>query len=203
MSAQIQTSRADAPQHHLVPRSRSTALLIVDMINDFRLAESDGLFKQTLPAARAIAKLKARLTKAGHPSVYVNDNFKKWHDSFATTVEHISKRSEKGRRIAEILMPSDKDYYVLKPQRSGFFETPLEVLLRELKIRSVIITGVATDICVLATAIDAEMRGLEVHVPRDCTASMTPQRRRAALRLLEQTINADTTPSTLLRIPRK
>ena len=52
-------------------------------------------------------------------------------------------------------MPDDDDYFVLKPKHSGFYATPLELLLRYLKVDELIITGIAGDNCVLFTAADA------------------------------------------------
>lgn len=181
------------------PEKRSTtAVLIVDMINDFDFPDGKKVFKSALPAAKAIAKLKERAKNAGCAIVYVNDNFKKWHDSFATTVEQV-ERTDEGRQIAEILRPGKGDYYILKPERSGFYETPLEVLLRHLEVEEVIITGMATDMCVLSTAQDACMRKYKLRVPSDCCAAADTRSHKQALELLERTADADIRPSSKIR----
>ncbi len=62
---------------------------------------------------------------------------------------------------------------VRKQKYTAFFETELEAHLREKGIRNLIIVGVATNICVLHTAIDASLRGFEIIVPEDCVAALS------------------------------
>lgn len=176
----------------------SVALLIIDMINDFRFPDASKLYKRGITAAKAIAKLKARAVAAGCPVIYVNDNFKQWHDSFQTTIEHIEQTAA-GKKIVDILRPDEQDYFVLKPQRSGFYETPQEVLLRDLSIREVIVTGITTDMCVLQTAQDAYIRGLGLWVPSDCSAAIETKHHRQALDLLARTTDADIRVSSNIR----
>jgi nicotinamidase-related amidase len=59
------------------------------------------------------------------------------------------------------------------------------VLLRQLGISTVILTGTAGDSCVLASAFDARMRDFDVVVPQDCVASITAQRNRSALAVMK------------------
>ena len=70
------------------------------------------------------------------------------------------------------LRPTRRDYFVLKPKHSGFFDTTLDTLLDALRIRRVIVTGIAGNICVLFTANDAYMRELKLFIPP--TASSRP-----------------------------
>lgn len=71
----------------------------------------------------------------------------------------------------------------------------LEVLLRQLRVEHVVVTGIAGDGCVLSTATDAHMRDLGVSVPSDCCASITAVRNRQALALLRQSLKLDTRAS--------
>jgi nicotinamidase-related amidase len=87
---------------------------------------------------------------------------------------------------------------VLKPKHSGFFSSALELLLRYLEVKVVILTGVAANICVLFTANDAYMRDLHLVVPSDCVASNTEQENRHALEQMRAVLKADTRPSTEL-----
>jgi nicotinamidase-related amidase len=179
------------------------ALLIVDMINDFRFLDGRKLFRRALPVARAIVKLRKRGDVAGVPVIYVNDNFAKWHDTFETTVDTIEHASDEGREIVSLLRPEKEDYYILKPNRSGFYKTPLEILLEDLGVTDVIVTGITTDICVLFTAHDAHMRELGVAVPSDCTTANTNAYKKQALDMLERVADADTRPSDKIRFSRK
>jgi len=93
------------------------------------------------------------------------------------------------------LRPTRDDYFVLKPKHSGFYDTTLETLLRDLHVRRVIVTGIAGNICVLFTANDAYMRGMKTVAPRDCCVSNTVDDNDAALRQIERVLKGDTTPS--------
>jgi nicotinamidase-related amidase len=177
-----------------------TALLLVDVINDLDFSEGDQLLEHALPAVGCIAELKRR-AKAAHLSViYVNDNFGQWQSDFRSLVEHCSRPDGKGRQLAEQLHPEPDDYFIVKPRHSGFYGTALEVLLADLGISRLIITGFAGDFCVLFTAIDAYMRHYELHVPADCVASIDPQANDRALALMQSTLRADIRDSRCLAL---
>jgi nicotinamidase-related amidase len=173
-----------------------TAILIVDMISDFTFEDGDKLFEKTLPIAHNVAELKTRAKRHNVPVVYVNDNFGKWQEDFRDQTGRTARSSEFGRKITEILAPEPNDYYVLKPQRSGFYETPLKILLSTMNVRRVIVTGVTTDICVHFTAHDAYMRGFSVAVPADCTAAAQESYKDDALRMIARVAEADISVST-------
>lgn len=178
-----------------VERISPVTLLIVDMINDFEFEGGDEMFPHALNAARSIAELKRAAAEQGWATVYVNDNYGKWREDFDGQVKRIRKASDQGRQIAEVILPGRDDHYVLKPQRSAFFETPLEMLLEAFETTTVIVTGVAADICVLFTAHDAYMRGFEIVVPFDCTAAIKQSHRDDTLKLLKRVAHADVRPS--------
>jgi nicotinamidase-related amidase len=175
-----------------------TALLLIDVINDLAFEGSEPLVEQAEPMALRVAALKKRATAAGVPTVYVNDNFGQWRSDFRKTVAHCTAKTSRGRRVSMRLRPTRDDYFVLKPKHSGFYDTTLATLLRDLKIRRVIVTGIAGNICVLFTANDAYMRGLQIIAPRDCCVSNTPGDNDAALRQIELVLKGDTTPSAQL-----
>jgi nicotinamidase-related amidase len=173
-----------------------SALLLIDVISDFEFKDGDKLHKNAVPAAKAIAALKERAREAGVPVIYVNDNYGNWQEDFEGQVNEIIERRTRGGDIAELLRPDKEDYYVLKPQRSGFYETPLAVLLGSMDVSDVIVTGFTTDICVLFTAHDAYMRGMSVKVPSDCTAAVENEHRKTSLELLERVADVDVRSST-------
>ena len=176
------------------------ALLLIDVINDFAFPEAPELLRYALPAARKIAKLKSRLTSKGIPIIYVNDNFGRWRSDFAQQVEHCLASGQIGRAVTELLRPNPDDYFVLKPKHSGFYSTTLEVLLQQLEVRKVILCGFAGNICVLYTANDAYMRGLEIVIPSDCVASETAQANRLALNQMKRFLKADIVDSHNFRL---
>ncbi len=102
------------------------------------------------------------------------------------------KISCNGHPIVELLRPDEEDYVILKPKHSGFFATPLELLLKALESRHLILTGIAGDSCVLYTAADAYMRDFTLNVPEDCTASIEPSANHLALEHMKSNLKVDT-----------
>jgi nicotinamidase-related amidase len=189
---------ARAQRARTVPVS-GTALLLIDVINDLAFAGSEELVAQAEPMAIRLSTLKRRATAAGIPTIYINDNFGQWRSDFRRTVAHCTSRSSPGRRVSRRLRPTARDYFVLKPKHSGFFDTTLDTLLETLRIRRVILTGIAGNICVLFTANDAYMRDLKIFTPADCIVSNTPADNDHALRQIEVVLKGVVTPSTQLR----
>jgi nicotinamidase-related amidase len=176
-----------------------SALLLIDVINDLAFKGSQVLVAQAEPMALRLAALKRRATAAGVPVIYVNDNFGQWRSDFRQTVAHCTARSSPGRRVSQRLRPTSRDYFVLKPKHSGFFDTTLDTLLDSLRIRRVILTGIAGNICVLFTANDAYMRELRVFAPADCIVSNTAADNDHALQQIESVMKGNVAPSTQLR----
>ena len=178
------------------PDKSAIAIVLIDVINDLEFPEGDQLLETALPAARNIARLKQRARDAKVPIIYVNDNFGRWRSDFKKIVDRCLHSNVRGRPIAELLVPDDDDYFVLKPKHSGFFSTTLDLLLEYLGVRTLIVTGFAGNNCVLFTANDAYMRDYRVIVPADCIASNTPAENENALRQMHQVLKADIKPST-------
>src|SRR4051794_25195941 len=176
-----------------------TALVLIDVINDLDFEDSGPLVAQADPMAVRLSIFKRRAAAAGVPCVYVNDNFGKWRSDFRQTVAHCTSRSSPGRRVSGRLRPTKKDYFVLKPKHSGFFDTTLDSLLATLRIRRVILTGIAGNICVLFTANDAYMRELKIFAPSDCIVSNTAEENDHALTQIGSVLKGNLTPSPLLR----
>src|SRR5690349_14897557 len=99
------------------------------MINSMEFEDGDKLFERALPCAENIAELKRRTKDAGIPTIYVNDNYGRWQSDFKEIVEYIIEEDTRGKPITELLKPVEEDYFVLKPKFSGFFATPLHLLL--------------------------------------------------------------------------
>ena len=175
-----------------------TALLLIDVINDLAFEGSAALVAQAEPMANRLATLKRRASAAGVPTIYINDNFGQWRSDFRQTVAHCTSRSSPGRRVSLRLKPTSRDYFVLKPKHSGFFDTTLDTLLKTLRIRRVILTGIAGNICVLFTANDAYMRELKIFAPADCIVSNTAADNDHALRQIKTVLKGHIVESTRL-----
>jgi len=186
--------------HGNVPDNAAVALLLIDVINDLEFETGGQLLKRALPMAHKLAALKRRARAAGIPAIYVNDNFGRWQSDFNKLLAHCLEDDVRGQPLAEILRPEDDDYFVLKPKHSGFFSTTLDTLLEYLKARTLILTGVTADICVLFTANDAYMRDFNLVIPADCVASPDDEATQHALALMQRVLKADTRPSGELEL---
>jgi len=172
--------------------------LLIDVINDLAFEGADALIAEAESMASRLAELKRRASKAGVPTIYINDNFGQWRSDFRRTVVHCTAKTSPGRRVSRRLSPTSRDYFVLKPKHSGFYDTTLDTLLSSLQIRRVVLTGIAGNICVLFTANDAYMRGLKIFVPADCVVSNTAQDNENALRQIHAVLKGNVSPSERL-----
>ena len=174
----------------------ATALLIIDMINRMDFHHGDALRQGAERIADRIEQLRDEATAAQVPVIYVNDNHGDWLADERAVLELAQQEGCPGRDIALRLAPRACDYFVMKPQFSGFYSTTLPAILPRLGVRRLIITGVAADICVLFTAADAHMREYELWVPADAVASEDDQRTRWALDIMAKSMKADIRPTT-------
>lgn len=171
-----------------------TALLIIDMINPLDFPEGKKLLRHANPVAKNILTLKTKLKRKKIPAIYVNDHFGNWRSSWEEVYERCSASENIGAGLSRALKPEEDDYFVLKPMHSGFYSSNLEILLKDLKIKKLILTGMAGNICVLFTANDAYMRGYELHVPSNCIASNTKADNDYTIRQLKDVFGIDTSP---------
>ena len=178
------------------------ALLLIDTINDLEFQGGEDLLRFALPAAKRIVDLKKRARLAQLPIIYVNDNFGKWRSDFNRIVAHCLEDNVKGRSIVKLLEPDDDDYFVLKPKHSGFFSTSLDLVLKYLGTRTLVLTGFAGNNCVLFTANDAYMRDYKLIIPSDCIASENEVDNDNALKQMQQVLKADIRPSLEIEFTR-
>ena len=165
------------------------ALLILDMVNCFDFEGAEALEPRAFEAARRVDRLRQEFRAQGWPVVYVNDNFGEWHLEPSKLVE---RALEKDNPVTEMVRPEHGDFFIIKPQFSGFYATNLPVLLPQLGVSKLVLSGIATDICVLFTAADAHMRDYDLWVPEDAVAAESDERGRWALDIMAQSMGAET-----------
>ena len=167
----------------------NVAVLVVDMLNDFVTgALGCDRSKAIVPAN---AQLLDAARKAGVPVIFCNDahiagidrELKLWGDhAIAGT---------KGAEVIPELKLSDKDYVVPKRRYSGFFQTDLDILLKELGVKTVIMTGLHAHMCVRHTSADAYCLGYDVIVAKEATDSFTQEDYENGLAYLKTCYGAD------------
>jgi len=157
------------------------------MINCFDFDDAEKLRPQARRLVEPILTLRAEMDRLKAPRIYVNDNFGEWHSEKSKLVRRALGLAAD---VVAPLAPREEDYFVIKPQFSGFYATSLPLLLPKLGASRLILTGVATDICVLFTAADAHMRDYALWVPEDAVAAERKQRSRASLDIMQAHMGA-------------
>ena len=182
-----------------VPRS-PRVLILVDFINPLNFPGAEKLAPFALPAARATLRLRERLEREKVAVVYANDNYGVWQSDFQSLVAQCCAREDTSGEIARLLAPKPRDITLLKPRHSAFYCSALELLLKEMGARELILAGLATDMCVQMTAADAFLRGFEgVWVPADCTAAETARAKAASLAYMRDVLKCDVRTSRSLK----
>jgi ureidoacrylate peracid hydrolase len=167
-------------------RREGAALLVVDMTRPF-VAEGGALAS---PAARIILPRVRMLVEAfraaGRPVIWLMQG----HHSAAHDRGGLLSRwwpvpiLEGGADVepAAGLEAAQGEKVILKRRYSGFLQTDLDLTLRCLEVTDVVVSGVLTNVCPLATALDAFMRGYMVYCPADGTASLNRELHVGALK---------------------
>jgi nicotinamidase-related amidase len=185
-----------------LPHSRRV-LLLVDFINPLDFPGAEKLAPLAVKAARATASLKLRLAADGVTAIYANDNYGVWQSDFHSLVSACLGMDGPPAEIARLLYPQANDLTLLKPRHSAFYASPLELLLAEMRAEELIICGLATDICVQLTAMDAFLREFRTWVPSDCTAAESPAAKTASLAYMRSVLKCDTSAAAPRAIKRK
>jgi nicotinamidase-related amidase len=169
------------------------ALIIIDMINNFDFSHGPILAKKALQIAKPIKELKKQFNEHNLPVIFMNDHYNLWQADFNKIIDHC--RNEYSQPIFDCLLPEEQDYFLIKPKHSAFYETSLSILLTQLKVNTLILTGIAGNICVLFTANDAYMREYQIYAPCDCITSVDTQDNHFALTMMKNVLKAKTEPS--------
>ena len=172
------------------------------MINPMDFEGAASIQPKTAALVATVLKLRRDADDLGIPVVYVNDNYGQWHSEKSKIVEACSAPDKPGREMVRRIAPRPDDYFVIKPQVSGFYATNLPVLLPKLGARRLVLTGIAADICVLFTAADAHMREYDLWVPSDAVASEDDRRAEWALDIMRKSMDAETCPTSELDLRR-
>ncbi len=107
---------------------------------------------------------------------------------------HAIKGTEGAQVIAELEPKEDKDYVVEKRTYSGFYETGLDPLLRRLYqgngVKTVVLGGLHTNMCIRHTAADAFFRGYKIIIVRDGVEAFSDEDHEQDLKYLDYVYNA-------------
>jgi nicotinamidase-related amidase len=166
------------------------ALIVIDMLNDFVTGKlKTDRAKHIIPN---IQKLIKAARAADVPIIYSNDA----HLPTDSELDKWGRHAMKGTRGAEVipqLKSEEGDYVLDKRTYSGFFETGLDPLLREMQVDTIVLTGLHANICVRHTAADGFFRGYRIVVPRDATEALSEEEYQQGLEYLKKVYDAEVT----------
>ena len=150
------------------------AILVVDMLNDFFKEGGEMVLEGGDVLYEPIERLTRTARALKMPVFWLNQSLSPDDTLFKKRVVHCLKGSW-GAEIVDDLTVADEDIVVSKRRYSGFFQTDLDLHLRERNMQQVVVTGVVTNICVRSTVNDAFFLGYDVFVPTDCVMATSDQ----------------------------
>lgn len=161
---------------------KNGALLIVDMLNDFCTPGGVMVLEEGREIIPNLQSLIQAFREKNLPIIYLNDCHRKgkYDKEFDKRVPHCIEGTW-GAEVIEELRPEEEDYCIPKRRFSGFYQTDLDLVLRELGVETVVVTGVVTNICVRSTCHDAFFRGYQVVVPEDCVKATGDREQESSL----------------------
>ncbi|RIW27394.1 cysteine hydrolase [Bacillus salacetis] len=167
----------------------NTALLIIDILNPFDFEHGRTLASRTQQIVKPLKSLRNTCRQLHIPVIYINDHYNLWQADLKKIYEKCL--NELSQPVIEALKPGQDDYFLIKPKHSAFYGTALNTLLHSLEVKTLILSGIAGNICVLFTANDAYMREFNLIIPEDCLASVSKDDNRYALEMMKNVLKAD------------
>lgn len=160
--------------------ARTTAVLVVDMVNDFCTVGGAMVLPGTGRLYPPIQRVADELRAAGATVVWVCDRHEPDDAEFRKREPHCFAGSW-GAEVVAGLRREPVDLEMPKHRYSAFFETELDAILRGRGITTVVLCGVVTNICVRSTAHDAFFHGYDVVVVEDACAATGPREQESSL----------------------
>jgi nicotinamidase-related amidase len=166
------------------------ALLALDLITDFEFPDGSAVRRALQRHAAPICALLGRARAHGIPVLYVNDNLGAWRSDAPALISHCLQPRRAGAALIRPMCPTATDEILLKPRHSAFFGTPLEPLLGEHRVDTLLLLGISAESCVWMTACDAHTRGYRLVIPADTMAGASTRALRATLTGLQDVLGA-------------
>jgi ureidoacrylate peracid hydrolase len=169
-----------------------TALLVIDVQNDFRVQQ----WEEMLPRLQRVI---AAARSGGVFVVYIQNIV--LANGLSNSAADVARRLKHGMKsavtidetwgcqFAEQIAPQANDPIIRKHRMNSFLGTSLDLLLRNREIKTVVCTGTATHGCVMNTAYSAVMSDYYVVVVEDCVSAGRPDLHEASLILLKNAMH--------------
>ncbi len=191
---------------------RPTALLVIDAQNDFlkpngKIAETYGLVSEAPKLVKRLCALLSVARDVGIRVIYTRMVYKSDYSDAGTRARSRSLKALKegtwGSEIIRELPPKQTDDVINKQRASAFYNTNLELVLRGYGIKTLIITGVATNICVESTAREAMFRDFDCIIVRDCVASGNKASNIYSLRFMNEFVGKTVSSRQVINVLRE
>jgi nicotinamidase-related amidase len=173
----------------------NTALLVVDMMNNYQHLDAEHLIPNVEKIIDPLAELVQRARDADDIDlVYVNDNY----GDFTADFSDIVRSACHGERpdLVDPIVPTQHSRALTKVRHSAFYASPVAYLLGRLGTERLILTGQVTEQCILYTALDAYVRHFSVVVPTDAVAGIDAELGDAALTMMKRNMGAELTTAS-------
>lgn len=172
-----------------IGRGDTTALLVIDMLNDYDHPDGDVLRESARRVLEPITRLVSAARDAGAPVIHVNDIHGRW-DAGRQELSTLARKGLPDEDL-EAILPAEGAPFVVKARHSVFYGSPLEYLLETQGVGRLVLTGQVTEQCILYSALDAYIRHFQVVVPRDAVAHIDAGLADAALEMMGRNMRAD------------
>ena len=156
---------------HIVLPAKESAVVIVDMQNDFINPKGKLFVPSAVKTIKPIRGLLERARKHQVMTIFTQDTHYPNDPEFSIWGEHVVKGSW-GWQIIDELAPLPGEIIVEKTRYDGFYGTPLDDLLRSNNIRHVVVVGTVANICVLHTIASAALRWYKVYTAMDSISAL-------------------------------
>jgi nicotinamidase/pyrazinamidase len=169
-------------------QGKTPSILVIDMVKDYF---DPGRRLKITPLAKAIIgpirDLAAAFRQHGWPVVFATDAFKEDDFIFTGRMKPEALEGTEGAEVIDELERKPEDLWLPKPRFSAFLQTGLERYLRERDVALCAVTGIATPVCVLTTALDAICYDFRCVIVSDCTAATSTKVHQDTLNIYRNT----------------
>lgn len=165
-----------------MPKRADSAILVVDMLNDFVLPDAPMRVAGAAATVPAIARFLAHGRRHGRAVIYINRAHRPSGIDAELSRRHFFEEGRpfcvpgtRGAEVVDDLAPEPGDIIVTKQRFSAFLGTDLDIVLRGLGVTTVFVTGTQYPNCVRATAVDAMGLDYRTIACTDCCSAATPE----------------------------
>jgi nicotinamidase-related amidase len=183
------SSRPADDNRSALGRGERSALLVVDMINNYDHPDGEPLRASAESVVPVVSGLIDRAYAEDVPVIHVNDNHGLWGSRRDELIEDARRPGQD--HLIDPILPRGDAPFVFKARHSIFYGSPLEYLLESEGIGRLILVGQVTEQCILYSALDAYIRHFQIVVPRDAVAHIDPDLAKASLRMMESNMRAE------------